>query len=160
MPGEVSEEALRSAEQALADLRGVHDARANPAARSVLLRYDPASVELPAVLERLGRAGITLAADQPSHGDQPAVRGGTALGSLISAAFGQADRRVAQLTAGTADLRTLLPVGLAALAAREVLSGRLTAAPWYALLWYAFDSYTKLQRRDASIASSDDPAER
>lgn len=148
------EEAVRSAELALAGLRGVQEVRANPVARSVLVRYDPLDLELPALLEHLGRAGVTPAPDGPRDGEQAAARGGTALGSLISGAFGQADRRVARLTGGAADLRTLLPVGLAALAAREVLSGRLAAAPWYVLLWYAFDSYTKLQKQDGAAEGS------
>jgi hypothetical protein len=47
---------------------------------------------------------------------------------------------------GRADLRTLLPVGLGALAVREVLSGRAVAAPWYVLAWYAFDSFTRFRQ--------------
>jgi hypothetical protein len=41
-----------------------------------------------------------------------------------------------------------VPLSLAALAAREIFSGRATAIPWYALAWYAFDTFIKLKRPD------------
>ena len=54
-------------------------------------------------------------------------------------------------------LAAMAPVGLGALALREVLAGRVQAAPWYVLLWWSFDAYLKLRRRapDASPPPAD-----
>ena len=48
-------------------------------------------------------------------------------------------------TGGTVDLRFLMPLGLSALALRQLLVHglQLGAIPWYVLGWYAFDSFVK-----------------
>jgi hypothetical protein len=53
---------------------------------------------------------------------------------------------VAQLTNGVVDLRLLVPLGLSAIALRQLLVKglQIDEIPWYTLAWYAFDSFVKL----------------
>ena len=139
--------ALGEAERALGALRGVREVRRNPRAASVVVSYDPGLVDQPALLDAVAAAGMAIV----TPGDDGANGAGdphypVALAQLLGTPFRRADERLAAATRRGVDLRTLVPVGLALLAAREILAGRLGNAPWYTLLWYAFDSYIKLQR--------------
>ncbi|PPS44061.1 DUF5132 domain-containing protein [Chroococcidiopsis sp. TS-821] len=56
------------------------------------------------------------------------------------------NKQVKEMTNGVADLRLLLPLGLSAIALRQLLTKglQIEEIPWYVLAWYAFDSFTKL----------------
>ncbi len=71
------------------------------------------------------------------------------------------DTQTRALTRGWVDLKTLVPLGLGAIALRQLLTKglQLDAIPWYALLWYAFDSFVILNRTPANI-TYDQPPER
>lgn len=141
--------ALGRAERALAEVRGVEAIQRSPVTGSVLLRYTPGTVDLPDVLTAIEKAGVEIIVEDTPSGDGEKSSGERpTLGDTISGFFQRADARVADATHGRADLKTLVPVGLGALAVRELLAGRAIAAPWYVLAWYAFDSFTKLRRPD------------
>ena len=55
------------------------------------------------------------------------------------------NQRLFKATDGAVDLRFLMPLGLSALALRQLLVHglQLGAIPWYVLGWYAFDSFVK-----------------
>lgn len=140
--------ALGDAERALAEMRGVLEVRRNPSARSITVRYDPKTASLPAMLAAVSRAGVTVEAPSPSAASAAPYPGPTDASVAVATTVGRADRWIAEQTGGKADLRTLVPLGLAILAAREVIGGRAVAVPWYALAWYAFDSFQKFQGPD------------
>ena len=148
--GALEDQTLQAAERALAGLAGVREVRENPIARSVLIRYDGDAVELAAVLAAVSRAGVTVVpSDRPIQGAGPVTTvDRTDLSKSITTLADLVDRRVADLTGGRADLRTLVPISFAILAVRQALAGQVTAVPWYALAWYAFDSFVKLRRAD------------
>jgi hypothetical protein len=146
--------ALREAEQALTGLSGVQQVRPNPLASSLVVLYDRARVDAPAVLAALARAGLRLA--EPSPVEVSVLEDGSALGRSVQDFFGNFDERVARLTGGTADLRTLVPLGLAALAVREIMAGRVAAAPWYTLAWWAFDAFYKLHTQRVEVRRADE----
>ena len=137
---------LRQVEDALLAVDGVQSVKRNPAASSVLVTYDPAVVTVPALFAALADQHVTIVA--PEEEERSPGRGGSRslVARWLAMPFQQSDRKLAEATEHTIDVRTLLPIGLAALAAREVLSGRAHMAPWYTLAWWAFDSYLKLQR--------------
>ncbi len=137
---------LRQAEEALLAVDGVQAVTRNPTASSVLVRYDPAVATVPALFAALVDKNVTIVA--PDEAERSPGRGGprTTVARWLATPFRQSDQTLAEATNHTIDVRTLLPIGLAALAAREVLSGRAHMAPWYTLAWWAFDSYLKLQR--------------
>lgn len=138
---------LDRAEEALRGVDGVHEVRVSPASRSVVVSYDPAVLELPALLAAVARAGVTILPAVPAGGPNTHER---YLGRQVNKLAGSANQRVEGLTGGTIDIRLLVPIGLGVLAAREIMRGGLHAAPWYTLLWWTFDSYLKLRRPEAS----------
>lgn len=66
----------------------------------------------------------------------------------IMHAVSELNAQVGWLTNGMADLRMLMPLGLGALAIRQlfVKGIQLDEIPWYTLAWYSFDSFSKLNR--------------
>jgi hypothetical protein len=132
------------AERALTGMAGVQQVRPNALASSLVVRYDDGVVGLSALLDALARAGLTVVHGSTDLGPPPAGERSRVARSIESL-FGSADGEVTRLTNGTADLRTLVPIGLGALALREILAGRVGMAPWWTLAWWAFDSFLKLQ---------------
>jgi hypothetical protein len=59
---------------------------------------------------------------------------------------------VGRMTNGVADLRVILPLGIALLSLRQLLRKglELEEIPWYILAWYAFDIFTRLNFEDES----------
>ncbi|WP_413175977.1 DUF5132 domain-containing protein [Anabaena azotica] len=57
---------------------------------------------------------------------------------------------VERMTNGVADLRVILPLGIALLSLRQLFRKglELEDAPWYILAWYAFDIFTRLNYED------------
>ncbi len=142
-------EALRDSLQARPDVDAVE---VNPRTGSMLVFYDPAGVSFEGIRDALAEVGLDFAAEAGEAASQP---GGA--GRVLGAAQAL-DRRVLRATGGT-DLRLLVPVGLAALSARQALrdSPRLGQAPWYLLAWYAFDSFLKLNRSGGAAPASIQP---
>jgi hypothetical protein len=116
---------LTRAEAAVKDVAWIREARRVPLAESLVVTFDPAEGQVGDVLRALEEGGIRLAS-APEPDAQS--RGGSNLGDGIADAFLRADRRVAEMTRGGADLRTLVPIGLAALAAREIVAILLVVA--------------------------------
>jgi hypothetical protein len=126
---------------------GITGVRLNPFARSVTITYDPARLDLAALRGAATMAGIRIVGPDSPNGTPSASHGdGTELAEAIVRLARRADRRVIDATGGVANLDTLVPIGLSALAIREIVAGRLGAAPWYVLLWYAVDTFRKARR--------------
>ncbi|WP_448564204.1 DUF5132 domain-containing protein [Trichothermofontia sp.] len=68
------------------------------------------------------------------------------------------DTQTRTLTRGWVDLKTLIPLGLSAIALRQLLTKglRLEDIPWYVLAWYAFDSFVILNRESVNNRPSED----
>jgi hypothetical protein len=138
-------QALTIVEHALSEPSGRYRLQLNPSTRSLLIGFDPASQPVSQVLEAIEQSGVRL--ERPEEGPPPELPSDrVALGLTIDSVTGHLDQWVSERTHGGADLRTLVPVGFGVLALRELVSGRFVAVPWYALAWYAFDSYWKLRR--------------
>jgi hypothetical protein len=138
---------VRGAEALLGSVPGIHAVRVNPWARSVTVTFDPAAVDPAGLFAAAEAAGVRVVVPPSPNGHAPAPPGdGTEMGTRIGSLFGRADRRVVRATGGIADLKALVPVGLTALAARELLAGRAGAAPWYVLVWYSYEIFTKPRR--------------
>lgn len=142
-PEDLGSPKLSGVRQRLTALPGVREVQLNPFARSILVLYDDDSIDPSTLLRAIGQAGVTVVPDSSLAGRGLMSR---PLDESIVSFFGSADEKLRRQSDGFVDLRTLAPVALAALAAREMLSGRLGAAPWYVLLWYAFNSFVNLRR--------------
>jgi hypothetical protein len=128
---------------------GVRSVQTNSLARSMVVTYDDRAVGLPDLLEAATRAGMRFVSEEENTSGTPGFR---PVDQTIASFFRDADERVRESLGGAADLRTLVPAGLALLALREILAGRLVGAPWYALLWYSFDSFLKLRRSEPAAS--------
>jgi len=139
--------ALLQAERAIARLTGVSGVRQNPLTRSLVISFDPQEVGFEALIAAVGEAGIILEPSVSTH--ETASEEIRPLNKTITAFCRGLDDQVRERTGGSLDARTVVPIGLAALAVRELLATGLTAAPWYVLFWYSFDSFLKLRKPDA-----------
>ena len=146
--GELTDGSVRELEAGLAALGGFQRVQVSPSTGSVLISYNPVEVELPVLLERLRLAGLldvtVLDPNVPLPKEVPV----SLSAQRVQHALNNADVRVSQLTGGRWDLRSIMPLVLGALALRQLLTGagQITAAPWYVLAWYAFDSFLKLNQ--------------
>ena len=122
---DLAKPAIGRAREQLAAVPGVRDVQLNPLARSFVLLYDAKSSDIADLFAAIERSGIHVTPDS-SVADRGLLS--RPLDQSIEAFFGGADEKVRAKSEGFVGLRTLLPVGLAALAAREVLAGRLAAA--------------------------------
>lgn len=156
IPGRVRvrlDRSLRSAETMqtlaglLAQIEGVRQVRVNPSTGSVLLEYDPQQVNLEQLYLAANAAKVTLV--MPGTPNESGPQDMTPLAKRINSTFGRLDRTVYDFSGGRIDVKTLFPLGLAAAAVRQIATsgGNVAAAPWYVLLWYSFDTFTRYNRR-------------
>lgn len=134
---------LRSA---LLAMPGIREVQLNRRTGSLVIRYDPAELDAPELIE-LARAANLLALDALAA-DRSAARRmpPSQIAQRIQRTFGEVDVRLAELTNGRWDLRTVVPFVFGTLAARQILRdfGQVGAAPWYVFAWYAYDSFWKM----------------
>ena len=137
---------MRTIVDALAGMQGVRAVEANPTTGSVLLLHDPAVLTVEDLTSAAEVANIVLTVPDPPGTPAVAAAGGPSpLARRINSVFGQMDGTLARITGRRADAKTLLPLGLAAIAVRQLGASRaqLGSVPWYILLWYSFEMYTK-----------------
>ncbi len=143
-----SPDTVNSLVNALAQVEGMRLVQGNPVTGSLLLLYDPERLNLEQLFAAAQAANIKVivpeaAAPPPPSGEVSAIA------TRINAAFSRLDRAMATYTGGKVDVKLLIPAGLAATAMRQIVTSapNLTAVPWYVLLWYSFDFYSKYNRR-------------
>lgn len=110
----------------------------NPQHGSILIHHAGDKGSLDDIFATVKDLGIIFG------GMTPYGRTQTAAG--VTNAVADLNQRVAKATDGVADLRVLFPLGLGALAVRQLMVKGLQfdIIPWYVLAWYAFDSFIKL----------------
>ena len=153
---------MRTTQDTLAGIKGVRAVEVNPVTGSVLLLHDPAVLTFEDLTSAAAAANIVLTVPDPSDGPTTTPGGPSPLAQRINSAFGQMDGALARITGKRADARTLLPLGLGAIAVRQLAASgaQLSSIPWYILLWYSFEIYTKynvkyqLTRNETGIESA------
>jgi len=148
-------------QSALSAMPEVSEVRVQPMTGSItvysgLRRLDPLMLS-----QRLG--SLRLMSLDPSVGDPYADKmlPMSETARNIKSTFHGVDARLGELTNGRWDLRTVVPFALGALAVRAFIaeSAALTAAPWYVLAWYAFDSFWKLNQDHAVVVDDSEDEE-
>ena len=147
--GSVTPEALSRMRATVLKVRGVDRCEASGRTACLLVHFDEAAFDV----RRFARAVGGLAEPGSPNGtvivatSDARDQGPSRLARVINVRLRLLDRRLRRATGDRVDLRTIVPIGFAGLALREIVvnSARLPAIPWYVLLWYAFDSYLRLQ---------------
>ena len=147
--GTLSQEALSRLSETVLEVKGVERCEVNCTTACLLIHFDEAGFDADTFavvvggLHESGSPNGTLIVAAPNERDE----GPSRLARVINVRLRLVDRRLRRATGDRVDLRTIVPIGFAGLALREILvnSARLPAIPWYVLLWYAFDSYLRLQ---------------
>jgi hypothetical protein len=147
-------DSLRSA---LSRMPEVSDVRIQPMTGSITVYSRLRHLDPSMLAQRL--VDLNLIALDPSTGDRHAGISPplSETAQSIKSTFHGVDVRLGEITHGRWDLRTVVPLALGALAIRALIAepAVLGAARWYALAWYAFDSFWKLNQGHAVVV--DDP---
>ena len=158
---ELTDEFSRELRSALLALSGVEDVRANRRTGSVVIHYDPDELDVGGLIDLARTANLlaldALAADPYASKQLPP----SLTAQRVQRTFHEVDVRLAELSNGRWDLRSVVPAAFALLSARQILRdfGALGSAPWYVLAWYAFDSFIKLhQEHSHPITPAQPPA--
>ena len=145
-PAYRTQEEMQRVAAALTGLPGMGDVRVTVGTGSILAFFDPERESLDSLRAALGGIGVDLGA--PAGGTPSAGGAGrTARAATnVTTTLGGLDERVGRMANGAFDLRLLVPVGLGALAIRQILREglELEEIPWYVLAWDAFQSFNTL----------------
>ncbi|MDQ6748423.1 MAG: hypothetical protein M3010_10020 [Candidatus Dormibacteraeota bacterium] len=141
----------------------LHKVEVNPSTGSLLLHMDPTDpVDL--LLEDIVRVGYLVQRATSSRARKRAKarprapRVPHSQGSLqVRDVLAVMNKKVHDATDGKADLRLIVPAALGVLAIRQVLKDArsLSQAPWYVLVYYAFDSFYKMNAEMTEPASAE-----
>lgn len=146
-----SPDSMHALEELLCGLKGVREVQVNPTTGSFLVFYDPKSLNIAELYLAAQAANLNIVV--PGMGPEAGPEGGVSeVAQAITTRFGQVDRAVAGFTGGKLDAKTLAPLALSAVAVRQLVTqgARLSAIPWYVLLWYSFEMFTKYNLKGRS----------
>ena len=128
--------------ESVQNLEGVEACHYSSPARSLLILFEPDTIEARSILQAVARhagvdagqvAGLTgESAGHASDGNGPAT-----FAAGMAAAFGAVDQKVRRATRGMTGLGALLPIALTLWAMREIALGRAAPLAWSSALWYA-----------------------
>lgn len=137
-----NEAEMRRIVQALEADGDIRDIRTNIRTGSILIRHAPGAMEnIQAALRDLG---VVLASITGADVAETEAKSGKAAG--LSAAVADLNRRLGLADSGLFSLRTIVPLGLGALALAQFMRRGLQveAAPWYFLAYLSLDSFARL----------------
>jgi Heavy metal associated domain 2 len=132
---------------------GISGVSTNSTTGSVTVRYDPGARGRDEIVALLHDTGVLVL--EITHADEEDGRGRSRTSDTIVDMLDDADRWLSRLTGRRIDLRTAFPLTLGAVGVWRAASVGLglSQIPTYVLLWWAFDSFYKLnvqsQRRTA-----------
>ncbi len=139
-----SSDSMRALQELLAGLGGVREVQVNPTTGSLLMSYDPETLDMAELLLAVQNANVKVVV--PGLDQQASVEEGVSgVARSINDCFSQVDRAVSRATGGRLDAKAVAPLALGAVAVRQLLiqGAGLSAIPWYVLLWYSFEMFTK-----------------
>jgi heavy-metal-associated domain-containing protein len=143
---DLSDDFVAALERLLLSMPGVQEVRIALQTGSVVVRFDQRQLDLERLLAqaRASRLLELVRADRPQ--DQVKTVPTSLTAARVQRAFHEVDVRLSELSHGRWDLRSVVPATFGLLALRQIVTnfGDLAGIPWYALAWYAFDSFWKL----------------
>jgi hypothetical protein len=135
--------------QAIEAQPGVHAVEVSHAAGSVTVKYDTQTHGEMGIFSLLEDLDVIVgtAIDAPHIEEAPPEENGHSKAAVtLAGALDDLDKRVAEFTGHTVNLRTLFPLGLAGVGVGRIVENGLMAemVPGWLLLWLAFDAFVKL----------------
>jgi hypothetical protein len=120
----------------------------NPRTGSLLVEYQPGHADPEAVLARIAAAAGLAMPDEGARlrPREPAV-------VAIDAAR-ELNDLVGEITGHRADLRSLVPLGMTALAAYSFFNGKDPLPRWDNLLYWSYNIFTQLHRREIETSGA------
>ncbi|MEB3337967.1 MAG: hypothetical protein VKJ46_10920 [Leptolyngbyaceae bacterium] len=135
----------------------VQEVRTNLQTGSLLVHYDAQRGNLQDLVATLENCGVVVGQGMERDGsDRPSQ---SAVAQDLTDAVSNWNQTIGSATDYKVDLQLLVPLGLAALAIRQVMRNglELEAAPWYVLAYYAFDTFLKLNRPETPQPAPSEP---
>lgn len=125
----------------------VTDVQTNLQTGSIIVHHQAQSNAQNKLASTLQDLGVILGAVTDTElpfGSEAA--GNSKVATDLTSALADLNNQIGLAANGVIDLRTLVPLGLGALAIRQLLRNgiQFESAPWYVLAYYAFDSFIKL----------------
>jgi hypothetical protein len=118
----------------------------------VLVDYNPTETTADGLLDVLHDIGVVVVrlTGEEDLGDELFEPGNSRSATSIMSAVDDLNRRISKTTGRKLDLKVLFPLGLGALGVGQFARNGLGLAevPAFLLLWYAFDAFYRLHRRD------------
>ncbi|BDA73298.1 hypothetical protein CAL7716_074640 [Calothrix sp. PCC 7716] len=124
--------------------RFINSVEYNHETGSILVHHDTHEHALEAIKDIMKNLGIVFA--DVTGASEIVQKNGEKEGSDLPSAIYNLNQEIRQLTNGLVDLRFLLPLGLFALGLMQlqVYGLQLELMPWYLLIYFAFETFVKL----------------
>jgi len=152
-PGADVRQTALGIEDVLTRQPGFAGLEARPAARSIVVRYDPAQLDLERLLDEGALADVLELLRDSTH--EAAGASETSVGRTVLGAVGAANGGIRRATGGLADLRDVFPLTLFGFGLHRVAQGNLQPVPWYNLLYYGYTTFNSLHGRSKPAPEPD-----
>ena len=139
-------ERIEQIRAALGDVSGVRSVRLNERAGSVLVQYEPGTVDPNTLIDATARAGEL----DPPLSDEERQAQRPRMAKLAIDVARDLNATASALAGGRADLRDLVPLGLIGMAAYSLLSEKRRLPRWDNLAYWAYSIFLSLHAEEIS----------
>ena len=142
-------ELMKRIASVLSERLEIYRVRTNVAVGSLTIFYPEEGSSLAQICSVLSDLGVIFPAQSP---ETLLTDNQSEAAAVLSTEAATLNQHFFKATGGAVDLRFLMPLGLSAIALRQLLVHglQLGAIPWYVLGWYAFDSFVKFHSSSPS----------
>ena len=140
--------AMMQLKKTIEEHQGVHGVEVNHVAGSLTVKYDEQTHGGTGIFDLLEELDVIVGTvmDAPQIEEPTEGNGHSKAAATLAGTLDDLDKRMAEFTGHTVNLRTLFPLSLAGLGVWRIMESGLMfeMVPGWLLLWLAFDSFVKL----------------
>ncbi|HVI95172.1 MAG TPA: hypothetical protein VM753_14260 [Anaeromyxobacter sp.] len=146
------EEAAKAA-RSVALVAGVAEIRVRPFTGTFIVSYDPARADAEriagALRDAAGAVAILSQGERPPREQASPEAAGSRVGRAVVEAFREVNEDLLRRTGGGVDLAVLATATLLAVSGAEVVARKkLSAPPWFNLVWWGFQTFRHVEAPD------------
>jgi hypothetical protein len=146
-------EEAATAARAVALVAGVSEVRVRPFTGSFIVSYDPARADAEDIARVLrdaaGAVAILGQGERPPREQASPEAAGSKVGHALVKAFREVNEDLLRRTDGGVDLAVLATATLLAVGGAEVVARKkLSAPPWFNLVWWSFQTFRSVEAPD------------